>query len=262
MIRYLFLAFVLVTCVTSQLFAEEMTLTTYYPAPSGSYMSMRSTRMCIGQVCHTTPRPPVADNDLYIQNSLGIGTVTPTGALDVNGGTAAFATDGTNITLRAQNAGTGDRNGGDIILIPGAKAGTGHVGSVCIGTSDCIGTTDPLAALDVRGDMTVSKQIRSVPADGSVFQTAATAIDWDNGNVIVTTASCPAAAMAFSNMKEGGAYTLIVTGATAGTCTFNQAGIAAWKFSPLNGATTASTTTTYTFLRARNTVYVSWIKGF
>ena len=65
--------------------AEEMTLTTYYPAPSGSYMSMRSTKMCIGQICHNdvSTRPNVLDNNLYIQNRLGIGTDNPQATLDV-----------------------------------------------------------------------------------------------------------------------------------------------------------------------------------
>ncbi len=52
-----------------------MTLTTYYPAPSGSYQSMRSTRMCVGQNCHNVAtRPDVADNSLYVQGGVKLGT--------------------------------------------------------------------------------------------------------------------------------------------------------------------------------------------
>jgi len=118
-----------------------------------------------------------------------------------------------------------------------------------------IGTAAPATTLDVRG------QIRSVQPGvaGTIFSTAATAIDWNNGNVIITSANPQA--MTFSNMQEGGAYTLIVTGATSGMCTFSQ-GALTFKYSPLNGVTTAGRDTIYTFIRAGNTVYVSWIVGF
>ena len=71
----------------------------------------------------------------YNGGNVGIGTATPTGILQVTGGTAAAATDGTNITLTAQNAGTGNQNGGHIILNPGANTGTGNAGGVYIGAS-------------------------------------------------------------------------------------------------------------------------------
>jgi hypothetical protein len=151
-----------------------------------------------------------------------------------------------------------DASNNNIALQAGGSAGTGLV--VTNANNVGIGTATPGATLDVFGDLKVSKQIRSVPEGGLVFQTSGTAIDWDNGNVIVTTASCQA--MTFSNMKEGGAYTLIVKGATAGTCTFSQTGISPWKFAPANGPSTASTTTVYTFIRAQNVAYVSWITGF
>lgn len=74
-------------------------------------------------------------------------------------------------------------------------------------------------------------------------------------------------AFTFANMLEGGSYTLIVTGATAGTCTFSQStpdtlASGAFKFTPTNTASTANKSTIYTFLRANNIVYVSWIPGF
>jgi len=64
---------------------------------------------------------------------VGIGISTPSGILEVAGGTAANAANGTNIILRAQAAGAGNQNGGNIVLTPGAKTGTGASGGVLIG---------------------------------------------------------------------------------------------------------------------------------
>lgn len=64
---------------------------------------------------------------------VGIGTSTPAGILDVRGGTAAGSTSGTNINIIAQNSGTGNFNGGSIVLTPGAKSGTGKNGTVRLG---------------------------------------------------------------------------------------------------------------------------------
>jgi hypothetical protein len=59
---------------------------------------------------------------------VGIGTASPTGRLHVVGGTAAAATNGAPVTIIAQSAGTGNQNGGNIVLTPGALSGTGSAG--------------------------------------------------------------------------------------------------------------------------------------
>jgi hypothetical protein len=64
---------------------------------------------------------------------VGIGTTSPAGLLDVEAGTAAASTNGTNITIVAQAAGSGNQNGGTIFLNPGAKTGSGANGGVAIG---------------------------------------------------------------------------------------------------------------------------------
>ena len=94
---------------------------------------------------------------------------------------------------------------------------------------------------------------------------SSTSIDWNNGNVQYTSANCQA--MTFSNMFEGGAYTLIVTGTTAGTCAFSQSSPdsvpnGSFKFVPDLGPTAGGKTTVFTMLRAGNLVYVSWIAGY
>src|SRR5262249_17620776 len=92
--------------------------------------------------------------------AVGIGTQSPVGILDVEGGAAGGSGNGTNIKIVAQNGGpTGSTNGGNILLIPGTPNGGGSSGSVGIGT------LTPLAALDVTamGSNTISAII--VPRD-------------------------------------------------------------------------------------------------
>jgi hypothetical protein len=78
--------------------------------------------------------------------NVGIGTTSPAGTLDVRGGTAASG-NGVGIDLYAQNGqASGNTDGGNIILMPGAANGTGTPGRVGIGTAS------PAHALDVAGD--------------------------------------------------------------------------------------------------------------
>lgn len=66
--------------------------------------------------------------------NIGIGTSSPSGIFEVNGGTASGSTSGTNITIAAQNGGAGATNGGNIILNTGAP-GTGTPGKIGVNTA-------------------------------------------------------------------------------------------------------------------------------
>ena len=68
------------------------------------------------------------DLRITFDKRVGIGTASPTGRLHVVGGTAAAATNGAPVTIIAQNAGTGNQNGGNIVLTPGALSGIGSAG--------------------------------------------------------------------------------------------------------------------------------------
>jgi len=97
---YAFLLAILGVGVT--LVAEEITLTTYYPAPYGAYEELRATRLAVGSAAEM----PSSDGDAYIGNELfvkdnacfdenvylatragkvGVRTLSPTTELDVSG---------------------------------------------------------------------------------------------------------------------------------------------------------------------------------
>lgn len=66
-----------------------------------------------------------------VGTDVGIGSSSPAGRLDVEGGTAAATTDGLPILLVAQDAGTGGTNvGGNLYLVPGAGVGGGKGGAI------------------------------------------------------------------------------------------------------------------------------------
>jgi hypothetical protein len=117
------------------------------------------------------------------------------------------------------------------------------------GTQVAINSSVPAAALDVTGAI----YSRSNNAG------SATSIDWSQSNSQYTTASC--GAFAFTNMLDGGTYTLAVEGTTSGTCSFTQSGLT-FKMPSNHGATTASTMTVYSFIRLGSYVFVTWTPGY
>ncbi len=78
-----------------------------------------------------------ATDPSYFAGNVLIGTAgTATATFDVEGGTAAAATNGANIILKAQDAGTGTQNGGNIFIRPGALSGSGTNGTVSVATTE------------------------------------------------------------------------------------------------------------------------------
>lgn len=119
-----------------------------------------------------------------------------------------------------------------------------------------IGTSIPAGGLDVQG------QIRAKSSSQ-----ATGAIDWNNGNAITTSYNC-ASSLTFSNLLNGGSYTLAVTDSGTTQCNFStstsgsDAATVTYRYSPANAARTASSHTIYSMQRIGTVVYVSWISGF
>jgi hypothetical protein len=194
-----------------------------------------------------------ADSSYFVwdktNHRLGIGSTTPAAALDVVG--AVNSSGALTAATVIPSGSTVPTNG---MYLPAAnKVGfaTNATAALVIDSSQnvAIGSTTPSVNLDVTG--TILSRVNNA---GS-----ATAIDWSTSNVAYTSANC--GAMTFTNMQDGGSYTLVVTGATSGTCSFSQSGLT-FKLPVGHGATTANKHTLYSFIRAGSNVYVTWIPGY
>ncbi len=62
---------------------ENITITTYYPAPYGVYKEIRADQMSVGSTYRTKT---LSDGDLIVEGNVGIGTPAPVAKLDVGNG--------------------------------------------------------------------------------------------------------------------------------------------------------------------------------
>lgn len=142
---------------------EQVTITTYYPAPYGVYFELRSQRMAIGdnyyqgsyQWTTTTPCPvgfSCIDNhaDLVVEENVGIGTINPSSRLYVRG----HSTD-----AYAMKLDSGMQWGTRLVFLNDYNDATGGTGNFAINV----------------GGNTAERQNKLV-----FFSTANTAGDWGN----------------------------------------------------------------------------------
>ena len=65
------------------IFAEEITITTYYPSPYGSYSSLQTDKLGVGDNnsdgFFTAVDVPTTTGDVWIKGNVGIGTTSPGG---------------------------------------------------------------------------------------------------------------------------------------------------------------------------------------
>jgi len=162
---------------------ETITITTYYPSPYGKYGELAANRMKIG-VNYSNQN--VANNNLIVEGQVGIGTVSPSQKLEVNGGIRAYSAtaisgdnsgfglgngigvegktvsgygvyaeaSGGGYALYAHNSGGGRGAYIDSASGQGLIVGSGSVG---------IGTDTPTQKLDVEGDV----RIRGLSGSGT-----------------------------------------------------------------------------------------------
>ncbi|UYL09043.1 hypothetical protein B9G69_000445 [Bdellovibrio sp. SKB1291214] len=180
-----------------------------------------------------------------------------------NGGTGATTLTGAGILLNGGNsfgaaASVGTNDAYDFKIETGGsdRITVASGGNVGIGTSSTINDK-----LEVNGS------IRGKSYDNGTTTT----IDWSRGNTQSVTSNC-GSQMTFSNMRDGGVYTLAVTASTtfSGSCTFAQtspdtlsgtAGSGAFYFLPAN-ATASGANAVYSFMRIGTKVYVNWSSGY
>lgn len=192
-----------------------------------------------------------------IQRSSGNVTIGPTPGID------KFTVDGAGTfygKLLARFSGAADAihvNQYGAGNIASFSNGAGSVEQVVIDNSGNvgIGIDTPTERLEVVGNVKVQGQVTSKAFNAG----SSTSINWDNGNLQYTTANC--GGFTFTNMEDGGSYTLIVKGTTAALCSFSQTSLT-FKYVPENPSSIDGKETVFTFMRAGNTVYSTWIPGF
>ncbi len=149
---------------------------------------------------------------------------------------------------------------GTVNYIPyySAAAVLGNSPIAVSGSNVSVGSTTPGS----NTKLNVEGQIRS-----KSFSLTTGAVDWVGGNSGTTTFDC-GSNITFANLRDGGSYTLAVTGTGTTQCTFSttttgdDAGTVSYRFIPANAVRTASSHTIYSLQRIGTVVYVSWITGF
>jgi len=89
---FLLIFSILVIC-TPIVFAEEITVTTYYPSPYGSYSSLFADKLGVGDTngdtLYNSSDIPTTTGQVWISGNVGIGMTGPTYKLQLNGQPAA-----------------------------------------------------------------------------------------------------------------------------------------------------------------------------
>lgn len=109
---------------------EQLTITTYYPSPYGSYNQLQTNSLGIGDNDNDgsldsgdVPNPATDPGGVWIKGSVGIGTIAPAAKLEVQGG-AIKATGGLIIETRS-GSDPGAPVDGQMWLRPDCPGGAG-----------------------------------------------------------------------------------------------------------------------------------------
>ncbi len=163
---------------------EQITLTTYYPSPYGTYFELHADRMAIGSTYRAVT--PANDGDLLVQNRVGIGIQVPAQPLEIGNATEGHAfgvsasgdilvTGGSDNIWALYKNGTGKISinaAGDIGLaddtnVTGNITASGNATATRLGA----GVLNPTATLDVRGNSNTCIQMAySSPSSYTITQ--------------------------------------------------------------------------------------------
>ncbi|MDO8662271.1 MAG: hypothetical protein Q7K98_03520 [Candidatus Omnitrophota bacterium] len=147
--RILALLFLFSVCSTAFLSAadETLTITTYYPSPYGSYNSLQTSTLGVGDnngdTKLTSADVPTTVGDVWIKGKVGIGTTTPGTKLEVNGQIKITGGNpGAGKVLTSDANGVGSWQGGGAGLVQyGGSYLVEYMGGTCttpnIVTSNC-----------------------------------------------------------------------------------------------------------------------------
>lgn len=109
---------------------EELVITTYYPSPYGSYDQLNANQMAVGSTYASTAP---GNGKLVVSGNVGIGTSTPSVALEVSGTATATTVNATNY-----NSGSTPGRDGTITVGSGNNAVTYcFKKGIFTGTSPC-----------------------------------------------------------------------------------------------------------------------------
>jgi hypothetical protein len=163
----LFAGMVLFLGITFCFAQEQLTITTYYPSPYGSYNSLQTDKLGVGDNNNdgslTSADVPTTSGDVWIHGNVGIGTTNPSSKLEIssedyNGLTLRDSENGNIVVATLEdgvNGATGsrglfrlyDQGVIDVQLLAGADGTVSYIKDGDVG----IGTTSPGAKLEVAG---------------------------------------------------------------------------------------------------------------
>ncbi len=137
-------AALLICFAANDVVSESMTMTTYYPAPSGVYKRLTATS---GVRIGTYANSQAPDGGLIVSGNVGIGTTHPAGKLDVAGGLTVSGNVGIGTTAPSAKVHVvGDTNLVGNLILSGALQMSKHA----VQPYPCDGSHDGEIALTMR----------------------------------------------------------------------------------------------------------------
>jgi len=149
--------------------AEEITITTYYPSPYGSYNYLQADKLGVGDNngdnSWTSADVPTTAGDVWIKGKVGIGTINPASKLQIGTNTILQQWSGSTPYVLIQGMDNEaetiafqikDENMAEQFRVSTIADGGATGGKVYVGGSLGIGTASPIAKLEIAGSGTDS----------------------------------------------------------------------------------------------------------